>query len=47
MVAEIKIHQPSLTNEEKERRMELIRKATVKFLQEVQHEKQKNQNRMA
>jgi hypothetical protein len=44
----LNVHHPVLTQEERSCRMEKIKKVTVKFLEEVaQHEKQKNQNRMA
>ena len=44
----VNIHHPILTQEERSCRMDKIKKVTVKFFEEVQqHEKQKNQNRMA
>lgn len=46
MDAVIRIHHPDLTKADREYRMELIKKSTIKFFQEVQNEKKKSQNRM-
>lgn len=37
-------HHPTLSKEEKERRVEQIKKRTIEYMKEVQDEKKKNRN---